>query len=389
MMKSKPLTLIITIRWIVLSILCLMSLIGSNWLHLMLPLSSIIVVLSVWSSINLLSFAVLRDKRVTTPMIMGQLAIDISFFTAFLYCSGGATNPFTSVYMLWVIMGSMLLPGIPALSLFLLSVVGYICLLFDHHPMVMLSMHHGGIVHVVGMLISFILGAGITMGFVMRMARLIKEQEKLVVEEKSNADMGLLSAAAAHELSTPLSSIAMMIDELKHDYSVSVVDACSKEVKRAHLKLREILALLGTDRYEGQDRRSGKTHFQTLAMSMDNIILIDNQLPSDWMIVPSITVDKVIQNIIQNALNAADKTVSIVFEKTTASLVVSIYDDGPGLPENIAELLKKEPHKLNEVGVGLFISVRLLERMKGTLSFSLKHNQTCAKLRIPLEGFNG
>ena len=189
----------------------------------MLPLASLSVVLGLWASVTLLSFSVLRDKRVTPVMIMGQLAMDIGFFTAFLYCSGGATNPFTSVYMLWVIMGAMVLPSIPALSLFVLSAVGYVCLLFDHQPMLMLSMHHGGIVHVIGMLISFILGSGITMVFVMRMAKLIKDQEKLVVEEKSNADMGLLSAAAAHELSTPLSSIAMMIDELKHEYSINVV----------------------------------------------------------------------------------------------------------------------------------------------------------------------
>ena len=124
-------------------------------------------------------------------------------------------------------------------------------------------------------------------------------------------------------------------------------------------------------------------------MTMDDAILIRNQIPEEWMISSSIIVDKVIQNIVQNTLNAAVKTVSVVFEKTRASLVVSIYDDGPCLPENIAELLKKEPHKLNEVGVGLFISVRLLERLRGTLRYMRKQEQTCAKLYIPLEIFNG
>lgn len=378
-----------TIRWIVLAILSILIVLSTMWLHVMFPLRSIIVLMFAWSSVNLLSYGMLRHKHVTTLMIMAQLAMDICFFTAFLYCSGGATNPFTSVYMLWVVMGAMLLPGMAALGVFLLAAIGYLLLLFDPQPMLMLSMHHGGLIHVVGMLISFILGAAITMGFVMRMARLIKEQEQHVLEERANADMGLVAAAAAHELSTPLSSVAMMISELKYDYDIELVDACEKEIRRCHVKLRDVLGMLGTDRYEVQEPVLGELYFETLIKAMDESVIVNNDLPSQWTVTPSVIVDKVIHNIVQNALKARTQQVRVSLAHSENTMVVSIYDDGPGLSDHIVALLNEAPHRLHEVGFGLFISSRLLTRLKGSLMVSRVSNQTCISLTFPLESLNG
>lgn len=213
----------------------------------------VLVVLALWTALNLGSTLALRRERASEPLAGAHLLIDALTLTALLALSGGPANPFTILYFVpitlatqisprwtWVLAG-VCVAGFAALFL----VVGVDRPAPAPEPPAMVEAHHQDHAHhqppppqhqgpssphaehfeghQQGMWIALcIVGVLITV-FVHRTAlALARQRDELgrlrqtSLEDRHLTALGTLAAGAAHELGTPLGTIKLLVDELPH-----------------------------------------------------------------------------------------------------------------------------------------------------------------------------
>ncbi|MDD2943043.1 MAG: ATP-binding protein [bacterium] len=163
-------------------------------------------------------------------LVAALLLVDVVILTAVLALTGGASNPFSIVYLVQVVIAAIVLGPYWAWGMALLTSVSFASLFFLYLPLpgVGASMAHhqhgnqhgaGLSYHLQGMFISYVLVAFLCAYFLAKIAEALAESERkrtaLLGNQQRLAAMTALSAGAAHELGTPLSSIQLIASELE------------------------------------------------------------------------------------------------------------------------------------------------------------------------------
>ena len=382
-------------------------------LSLELPLAPMLFTvagLAVWNAALLWR---LGQPWVATHLeILLNLTIDAVALTLLLYWAGGATNPFVSLYLVPVAIAAAVLPGRYVWAISVLCVVFYSLLMVFYTPLPPVHERFGGDfnAHVFGMWVNFLLSATFMALFVAGMARAVRQREQELSEAREEAlnserivALGALSAGVSHELSTPLSTMTMVIDELEarphQDQSVyedltllrSQVDVCKA-------RITEVLDSAGYTRSEGGH-----------AMALSGFIA---QVLDRWRIVrpevefqvihrepfwdPTILAEQTIGQSITNLLNnAADATlengskhVDITLFSENGRLVIQIDDEGKGITPEQSEQAGTVPFSTKEsgFGIGLILSNASLGRFGGeVLLKSRPGGGTRTEVSLPLQ----
>jgi two-component system sensor histidine kinase RegB len=196
-----------------------------------LPWTEIILTICVLTILNFLTWVRLRYHwPVTNLELFAQLLIDVAALTTLLYFSGGSTNPFISLYLLPLTIAATVLPwhytwlmATITISCYTLLLYEYIPLPHDHsddHSRHMFEFN----LHVFGMWLTFVLSTLLIAWFVVKMSASIRERDKELSRSREQAlqneqiiALGTLAAGAAHELGTPLSTMAIIAKELQQE----------------------------------------------------------------------------------------------------------------------------------------------------------------------------
>ena len=122
-----------------------------------------------------------RDWPVTDGEFLLQLLLDIMVWSALMYFSGGATNPFISYYIVPIVVAAAVLPVHFTWLVTGSALVAYSTLLYYYQPLPLFSPHamghHGdsGQAHTLGMWFNFLFSAGLITFFMLRMAAVLRE----------------------------------------------------------------------------------------------------------------------------------------------------------------------------------------------------------------------
>ncbi|HTJ97054.1 MAG TPA: sensor histidine kinase, partial [Rhodocyclaceae bacterium] len=106
-----------------------------------LPLGNLVGVLGLLIAFNVFSTLRWRTQRngsshpVSNDHIFISLTVDVAVLTAQLYFSGGATNPFSFLYLLQVVLGAAMLRPCPLTALLALSSACFAWLTLFYHPL--------------------------------------------------------------------------------------------------------------------------------------------------------------------------------------------------------------------------------------------------------------
>jgi two-component system sensor histidine kinase RegB len=177
----KNINLLIQLRWIAV----VGQVLTIGFVHLVmgisLPLMAMVMVLCGSVFLNVISQEWLRqqtDARDRELLLL--LLLDVAALTAQLYLSGGATNPFISLYLLQVTLGAMLLNG---RSTWVVVVVACLCfagLIVFHRPLDLPDALRDDLfqLHIIGMLICFVLDAALIVVFMTRIAENLRERDE-------------------------------------------------------------------------------------------------------------------------------------------------------------------------------------------------------------------
>src|SRR3546814_11565384 len=103
-----------------------------------LPVLSMVAIIGGLVVLNLVSTARLaRAESITNAEVLGGLLLDVVALTGLLYLSGGATNPFISIFLLQVVLGAILLDARSAWVLAAAAAAGFVLLVVAHRTLVL------------------------------------------------------------------------------------------------------------------------------------------------------------------------------------------------------------------------------------------------------------
>ncbi|HKD57711.1 MAG TPA: sensor histidine kinase, partial [Hyphomicrobiaceae bacterium] len=180
------------------------------------------IALSAWLNVFLRILYPVRT-RLNTALATCLLAYDILQLSALLYLTGGIANPFTFLLVAPVTVSAATLPPRNTIALGLLGALATILLLFYRLP---LPWHRTAefdppMLYNVGLLASVLSGMMFLALYAWRLAKESRQMadalaatEMVLAREQQLHALDGLAAAAAHELGTPLSTIAVVAKEL-------------------------------------------------------------------------------------------------------------------------------------------------------------------------------
>ena len=340
-----------------------------------------------------------------TPVRLGEraaaafLAFDIMQLAALLYLTGGLENPFSFLLLAPVAVSATILSIRSTFALCVLSVASITLLAVRHYP---LPWAEGGFsvpqVYVLGTWVALAVGIVFFAIYTWRvaeearrMANALTASQLALAREQQFAALGGLAAAAAHELGSPLGTIAVVSGEIARDLPAdSPITEDVRLLISETARCRDILAELSDRSDDGEDRSSpfallplhalvqvaaDRHHQDHITFSFEETpIRNDDDKGAEPVVVRSPEIIHGIGNIIQNAVQFARSTVYISSAWDADSIRVSIRDDGPGFPSGVLEhvgepYISSRTNSAGHMGLGIFIARTLLQRSGAGVAF--------------------
>ncbi|TPI27150.1 HAMP domain-containing histidine kinase [Mesorhizobium sp. B3-2-1] len=407
--NRKNLFLLIQLRWLAVAGQVLTILATEYWFDIPLPLGEMAGVVLFLVGLNIFSLLVLRGIRpISNTQLFIALIFDMAALTTQLYLSGGASNPFVSLYLLQITLGAALLT--PRFTWILVAAASacFVLLIFLFQPIAI--PHHGGSdllsLHIRGMFICFVLAAGLIVIFMTRINRNLRERDAYLAdlrqrsaEEDHIVRMGLLASGAAHELGTPLATISVILSDWRHlrtlarnrELAADVAEM-QAQIERCKRIVSGILMSSGQARGEGTIRTTIRDFLDDLVeewrISRQPFKLeYKNDFAPDEQIVSDTALKQVIFNVFDNAQEASQDWVGVTAERQGDKLMISVRDRGPGFDEGILAALG-QPYMSSKGrpggGLGLFLVMNVVRKLGGDFSARNMEQGACVTLLLPL-----
>ena len=362
-------------------------------LRIALPLSSMLAVVLFLVVLNGISLLRHRSGAPTTGgALLLELLLDVAALTIQLYLSGGASNPFVSLYLLQVILAAVLLEARPAWILVAVTTVCFVGLALFSRPLDLPHRHDGDLfgLHLQGMFIAYVLAAGLIVFFVTRIGRNLRERDAHLaalrqrsVEEELVVRMGLLASGAAHELGTPLGTLSVIVNDWQRMPALTAdpdlaedLEAMEEQLLRCKEIVSKILSSSGEMRGEGAGPTTVARFFDALvedwrASRWPSALHYDNRFAPDQAIATDVVLAQGIANLFDNALEASPDWMSIALRREGAAAVLTVEDRWPGFADRILAQFGK-PYQTTKTrpgsGLGLFLLVNVARKLGGEVT---------------------
>jgi two-component system sensor histidine kinase RegB len=358
-----------------------------------LPLLSVTVVLVL---VNIWTLRRLRGPgTISNRQFFVQMLIDVAALLSVLYYSGGASNPFAFLFLLPLTITATVLPRHYTWPMAAITAACYTFLLLVRVPIPAFTPSEitpNTTVHVIGMWIGFLMSAGLIAYFVLRMGETLREQERVLAAARERAlrdervvALATLAAGAAHELSTPLATMAVITAELAEEYPRDGnpelhdnLEILRSQIRQCKEALSVLSASAGAGRAEAA-RPMRVTDF--VAGTVDEVqrlrpgarISLSNEGRGDSPdIVVERTLTQALLNILHNAVDASPRDVRVRCGWDAEWVRIEVHDRGPGLtaktrqPGNAPSVSTKS----GGLGLGLFLTHTALSHLGGEIRFA-------------------
>ena len=348
----KNLQQLIELRWIAVVGQVFTIEMAHYSLGLKLPLQEMLLVVGCLAVFNVVSLLRLRTGRaVRNVELFLALLIDVAVLTVQLYLSGGTSNPFVFLYLLQITLGAVLLRGAYIWSIVIITVLCFAALADHHLPLALSQDLHQGLssLYVLGLLVCFVLNATLVMVFITRIHRNLRERDARLaaarrrrVEEEHIVRMGLLASGAAHELGTPLSTLAVILGDWQHDKRLTSNAALKEDIAEMQTQVQRcksivsgILLSAGETRGEASVQTTVRKFVDALAEEWRSTRTIpqfdyDNDFGTDTPMVSDTTLKQMVFNVLDNARDASPSWVRLAVTRNADALCMTVTDAGPG-----------------------------------------------------------
>jgi len=348
------------------------------------------------------------------------LGFDIVQLAALLYLTGGLVNPFSILMLAPVMISAASLPPARMIALLGLALAASTALTFVHRPLPWISGQTLQLpaLYSLGAWAALAIGAVFITIYAYRvaeearqLARALTATELVLAREQHLTQLDGLAAAAAHELGTPLATIATAITEMTRLGPPAGAFAADLKLVAGEIdRCRTILGKLTSldEAGVGPLGELGLSHLieEVVAPHRNFGVRLETALHGE---APEPVCRRNpgmiygLGNLLDNALDFARHRVVISAAWDAAVVTIVIADDGPGLAANVIGRIgepyvttrSRKPESESSaigLGLGLFIAKTLLERSGGTLSLvnaALPEMGARASIVWPREAFEG
>ena len=394
--NRKNLLLLVMLRWLAVGGQIVTILFVQFWLGIALPLLAMACVILFLVGLNVISLLRSRSRTaITNTELFAELLLDVAALTVQLYLSGGATNPFISLFLLQVILGAVLLR--PLLIWILVATAGacfiWLTQFFRDLGLLGYEREHGETgsanLHVAGLFICFLLAAVLLVLFLTRINRNLRDQDRRLselrqqsAEEEHIVRMGLLASGAAHELGTPLATLSVILNDWERMPELRGTPEIGQEIDEMQTALARCKDIVSRVLLAAGEARGEDFERTTLGAFLDDVVAewretraparLDyvSDIGADTAIASDTAIRQILLNVLDNALEASPGWVGVEAFRRGDQLAVTVRDRGPGFaPEILANFGK--PYQSTKgrsgSGLGLFLVVNVLRKLGGTV----------------------
>ena len=397
--RNVRLDTLVRLRWLAVGGQTAAVLIVHYVFDFTLPLTACLLVIGCSAALNLALRLRFRPiERLEPERAAWLLAFDIVQLALLLSLTGGVENPFVFLFLGPVLIAATALPPRMTLMLGALAAACATALVFYHLPLPWVSDEPLELppIYLLGVWFSLLVALGVIGAYAWQIAeeaRLLTDAlaatELVLAREQHLSQLDGLAAAAAHELGTPLSTIAVVVRELERAIEPTSPHAEDVKLLREQAqRCREILAKLTqlSASSEPFDRSKLSALIEEVVAPHRNFgVAIDVVLPADRAAEPvgehNPAIIYGLGNLVENAVDFARERVEIAAGWSDGEVTISIADDGPGFAPEILDRIG-EPYLTSRgrppggegevagLGLGVFIAKTLLERSGAALGFA-------------------
>jgi two-component system sensor histidine kinase RegB len=429
---------LVRLRWAMVVGQILTIAIVARGLGVELPLVPLGVIVAVEALSNLGAALWLRGPRGRAESTVALIvALDLLLFTGMLYFTGGPSNPFSFLYLIHLALAALVLRPVWTWALVALTLVCSGALFMAHVPLPMGHGYHGAHqghegqeghemhqgqqmhqghqghaaggefdLHLKGMWVALGVSATFIVYFVSRLRRELADREvdlmrarEKSVQSAQLAALGTLAAGAAHELASPLSTIAVAATELERSLIAaegSTLDDV-RLVKSQVARCRDVLSRLAADAGQTMGEVSQPTNVDAVIdRALSGLPGADRakvscsaQAKDAKLKLPLGSVAQALRNIVENALDLEQADVQIAADVDAERVTFRVTDDGPGMAEDVAARAR-EPFFTTKsqgrgLGLGLFLADTIASQLGGELTIeSVTERGTSVTLLLPM-----
>lgn len=358
------------------------------------PIGPTLGIVAVSAATNLaLRLRYPRPHRLVDPAAGFLLAFDVIELSGLLYFTGGLDNPFFAFYLAPFLIAATALAPLTTFLIGILIIVVITLLSFFYIPLPWAAPNEINfpLLYRVSEWVAMLVQVGFIGIYTWKIAEETRQlsdalaaTEIVLEREQHLSALDGLAAAAAHELGTPLATIALVVRELERAMPPGApyaddIHLLRDQSDRCRAILRRIASL-----------GSGDAPFDRLKLShlLDEVaephrnfgIKIGVNLPDDKSTEPVIARNPGILyglgNIVENAVDFAKQEVKIDADWSGDQIEVVVTDDGPGFADDIINRIgdpyvswrDRTNDKQQGLGLGIFIAKTLLERSGASLT---------------------
>lgn len=422
------------LRNLMISAEALLIFLSTYGLGIKLPQEQLWLVILSIGAVNLYTWMRLQTDEVVTELeIFSQISIDVLAMASLLYLTGGASNPIIWVFLLPLIITAIMLPQAYAWNMVILTSSIYTVLIGFNIPLPAIEPHipdpkfltpemvhqlHSMSdknyfnLHIFGMWFGFVFSAGLVAFFVVELSNTLKERERNLAEARESAlrdervvSLGTLAASAAHDMGTPLGTIAILTHEMQEEFPEHRFPDLHQKLTIMETQLTRCKEALSVMSASAGEMRAESGKIMLLTEYIDEVLnqwrahnpstklnlFVSTDIFLEAKIIAERTLTHSIINILNNAAQATPDNHGIEFHAAwnREQLDLKIRDFGPGLPEEYLDMLGQQPVISKKqgmgMGVGLFLTYTTIKRLGGTIYFSnLETGGACVEITLPL-----
>ncbi|MCC6949182.1 MAG: ActS/PrrB/RegB family redox-sensitive histidine kinase [Bradyrhizobiaceae bacterium] len=337
-----------------------------------------------------------RPHRLDEPQAAMILGFDIVQLALLLYLTGGLANPFSELFLAPVLISATALSPRTTVILGILAVSVATVIGLYHHPLPWYadSVFGPPPLFILGMWVSVFVSVAFIGGYAFAVAQetrqlsdALAEAELVLAREQHLSALDGLAAAAAHELGTPLATIAIVVREMERELPAD--NPYRDDIKLLREQSERCRSILRTLTSLG----SGEGPFDRMPLShlLEELVTphrpfgnIAVELPQDRTGEPVVARNPAILyglgNIVENAVDFASEAVKVTARWSPEEVVIVVADDGPGFAPEVINRIGDpyvtirgrrrgtEAETPGGLGLGFFIAKTLLERTGASLS---------------------